>query len=64
MTEAGLAADPLLPWLLRIYLPWMEIKYAGLSVSFIDVLHGPARHPVRQQPEVSTTTTGKIMIEQ
>ena len=64
MTEAGLAADPLLPWLFRIYFPWMKIKYAGLFVSFVDVLHGPARCPVRQQPEVATAATGKIMTKQ
>src|SRR3569623_2555008 len=53
MAEARLDPDAVLARLLRIDLPRMKIKYAGLGIGMIYSPHRPTRQRIRQQAEVA-----------
>src|SRR5207244_3775436 len=52
------------PRLLGVELPWMEIESGGLSVNGVDPLEEPARHRIRQQPEVSAAAGRPVARQQ
>src|SRR5882672_8457821 len=62
--EAGLQADAALARLPGVDLPGMKIENARLAVDGIHALQAPARHAVRQQPEIAAAASRQVAIEE
>src|SRR5690606_8652596 len=64
VAEPGFHRDALLARLVRVELPRMKIKDAGLPVNLIDALQEPARHGVGEESKIPPSSRRKIAIHQ
>src|SRR5437879_13412727 len=64
MAEARLHTDSLLPRLLMIYFPGMEIEDCGAPLQSVQPFQKPSRNRIGPKPEIAAAPSRNVLAEQ